>query len=138
MSEFLKNLSDALANKVYIESPIFEFAKNGQSMKHENIITSLKQFVCTPYETNDSPAILQTNHWNEPAKEFGIENIQLLVKIISDWSIKIRFVPLIIPYGVDKAEIHRHKNIIGRYIEDYLPGSDEMGKRWDFLVQKLD
>lgn len=139
MSEFLKNLNEALANKVYIEAPLEEFGKHGKPIIFEGRIETLKQFAITPYMVSEGPAI-QSNYNNEKVKEeFTIEHIQTLVKLISEWTLKIKFIPLILPSGgVIKASLHREKNVIGRYLEAYIPATDEIGKRWDFLIQKLD
>lgn len=139
MSEFLKNLSDALAGKVFIENPLMEFGRNGDMIGgHDGVkLSSLKQFVVTPYGATENPSIISEYHSNI-IKDFRIDIIQELVNFISTFSKKIRFVPLTIPYGVEVARIERHNHIVGRYIEAYIPQTDEVGKRWDFLIQKLD
>lgn len=142
MSEFLKNLETALAGKVLIESPKNEFGKHLSSMiyvdeKGQNITSHLKQFVCTPPNiVNEGPAI--ENQMFNPDKEFTIEHIQKLTELISNFSKRISFVPLVLPYSLIKAELHRHNHIIGRYLEAYSHNSDDIMKRWDFLILKLD
>lgn len=141
MSEFLKNFESALAGKVLIEQPKDEFGKHGSTIVFKdgdrNISSYLKQFCCVPPDiVNDGPAILPGYY--DVDKEFTIEHIQKLVPMISDFARKISFVPLILPYGVLKAELTRHGHIVGRYVENYYPMSDQIMKRWDFLVMKLD
>lgn len=137
MSEFLKNLNEALAGKIYIESPLEEFGKHGKPIIFEGRIETLKQLVVTPYKVKEGPGI--DIEYNENIKtEFTIEHVQKLVNLISEWSLKIKFIPLVLPSMLEKSYIERHKNIIGRYLEMYLPASDKIGKRWDFLIQKLD
>lgn len=139
-SLFLENLEKALANNIYISNPLDEFFKHGSvAIDDLKIVRELKQFVCTPWETNNNPAIQNPTMWMpETENEFNIEIIKKLTAIIKEWSIKVAFAPLVLPRGVIKASLLRHNNIIGRYIEDYQHGSDSIIKRWDFLIQKLD
>lgn len=139
MSEFLKNLNEAMAGKIYIEQPIMIESRVGAFFQHpiRGIFSSeLKQFVVTPSRVFEGPGV--QHPFNEiPKTEFTIEHIQQLIELILNFSNKISFVQLTLPI-VEKAYIERHKNVLGRYIEAYMPATDEIGKRWDFLIQKLD
>lgn len=138
MSEFLKNLNEALANKIYIEPPLFVESRLGSYYQHptRGIITELKQFAVTPDGVFEGPGIKHEYH-KIPKTEFVIEHIQQLVEMILNHSKKIAFCQLVMPI-VEKCYTERHKNVLGRYIECYIPMTDEIGKRWDFLIQKLD
>lgn len=137
--EFLSNLSDALANRIYVDAPFLEYiGKLGTVIIHDGVCKEVKQFHCTPaLLVGEGPGIDHNAMTFNDGGDFGIEHIQKLVAHIEGWSKKIRFVHLFLPPTL-VAQTHRKKNILGRYTEDYYHPYDEVLKRWDFLIQKLD
>lgn len=49
---------------------------------------------------------------------------------------EIRFNYLILPKHTIAAQQHRYNNVIGRYLKDYLVGTDSEIDRWDVLINK--
>lgn len=140
-TQLLQNLNEALANKVYIEQPVFlaEGGKIGHCLEYKNrIVCDTKQFVLTPYGVNEGPAVQSIFNDDNKKDIEDITNIKNIVIAVENWSKKIRFIQLILPGICIHASLHRHKNILGRYLEDYLSMCDLIIPRWDFLIQKLD
>lgn len=136
MNDFLKNLNEALTGKIYIENAVDQFSSY---YKQKIEIDKFKQYVCTPTKelVTIGPGLI-LDYPDEYDREFGILHINKLTEMILEFSKRIKFHPLILPSSCIQATLYRHKNIYGRFIKDYVPASDIILERFDFLVQKLD
>lgn len=130
----MENLAERLFcdlrnRRIKLENPFYavDGCKIGDGEARQFVIFgSSKNFV-----SSEGVGINSTEPFN---KTFTDAYNDLLTKILSVGN-HLKFYSLVIPkHGVIDVKLLEFENVVGRYVKDYLPLSDQAIDRWDFLV----
>lgn len=130
----MENLAERLFcdlrnRRIKLESPLYKI--DG----HKIGDNGARQFVIFGSENKFSSSEGVGLNCTIPLKSTFTEAYNELLGRILNIKGSLRFHSLVIPKnGVIDVKLLEFENVVGRYIKDYLPMSDQAITRWDFLV----
>jgi|Laugrespbdmm15dd_1035085.scaffolds.fasta_scaffold29520_2 hypothetical protein len=124
-------------------------------LRNANIVIGKPQYVMEGAKISDYPNSFQFNIMGIRGKykssegiEVSIDNIEKEGLTFTEAYIQflskieelehVKFYSLVVPRrAVIEAKLEEFEKVVSRYIQDYLPATDQIAERWDVLVQKI-